>query len=227
MTSLNLPPPTELYRENLYYQVKPLYNQDWLETLDPAAREYLPQHVFVLGYKSTSEMLKTVQEMYPKFKMDSLAVCLPGSPVPPSIREERQAQWLSWLNLHSFEERGKLLSALIFNRGLPAGVVDEYSFMEFCQSHDDFYQSLLENESEPDDDQSSCSSGSSDSSDGEERLCECCEDSFTPSHAHRFDGVCDSCVCGENGEPKPQHILSEAEMRKRVYEFRALGRPCP
>jgi len=221
MTSLNLPPPTELYRETLYYKVKPIYNQDWLASLDPAAREYLPKHAHLHGSVSqVSKMLKTLQEMYPKFKIDSLGVCLPGSPVPPEIQEQRHAEWTNWLNLHSFEERGKLFSALMFNRGLPAEVVDEYSFMEFCQSHEDFYQSLLENESEPDDDQSSCSSDSSDSSDGEERLCESCEDSFTPSHAHRYDGVCDSCVCGENGEPKPQHILSEAEMRKRVDEFK-------
>lgn len=163
MTSLNLPAPTELYREELYYKVKPIYNQEWLASLDPAAREYLPQDVHLHGSVSqVSKMLKTLQEMYPKFKIDSLGVCLPGSPVPPEIQQQRHSEWTNWLNLHSSGEREKLISALMFNRSLPAEVVDEYSFMEYCQSHDDFYQALLENESEPDDDQSSCSSDSSD-----------------------------------------------------------------
>lgn len=171
MTSLNLPAPTELYRENLYYQVKPLYNQDWLQTLDPAAREYLPKHAFILGNKPHYEMLKMVQDQFPKFKIDSVAVCLPGSPVPPALQEERQAEWLSWLNLHSTQERNNILSALIFNRGLPEEVVDEYSWMKYLETHPDVYEKVLEGEDEPDvedDDQSSCSSGSSDSSDSEE-----------------------------------------------------------
>lgn len=168
MTSLNLPPPTELYRETLYYKVKPIYNLEWLETLDPAAREYLPKHTHVLSDTSHKETLKKVQEQFPKFKIDSIGVCLPGSPVPPHLQEERQAEWLSWLNLHSTDERNKIFSALIFNRGLPEEVVDEYSFMKYLEAHPDVYEKVLEGEDEPDDDKSSCSSDSSDSSEEED-----------------------------------------------------------
>ena len=171
MTSVpSLPPPTELFRENLYYKIQPLYNLAWYEGLDLAAREYLPNHAFVLGYKSQPEMLKKVQEMYPKFKIDSISLCLPGSPVPPEIQQQRQAEYSNWLYLHSSGERDKLLRALIFKRNLPAEVVDEYSYMEYLQEHPDVYEAILEQEDSEseDDDQSSCSSGSSDSSDSEE-----------------------------------------------------------
>ena len=168
MTSLNLPPPTELYRETLYYKVKPIYNLEWLETLDPAAREYLPKHTHILGDVSHNETLKKVQDQFPKFKIDSVGVYLPGSPLPPALQDEREAEWLSWLNLHSTDERNNILSALIFNRGLPEEVVDDYSFMKYLETHPDVYEKVLEGEDEPDDDQSSCSSDSSDSSSDED-----------------------------------------------------------
>lgn len=167
MSCPSLPPPTELYRQNLYYQIQPLYNLDWYNGLDPAAREYLPNHAFLLGYSSQSEMLKRVQEMFPKFKIDSVVVCLPGSSVPPEIQQARKAEYGDWLFLHSSGERDKLLRALVFKRNLPAEVVDEYSFMVYLQEHPDVYQAILEEEDSDseDDDQSSCSSGSSDSED--------------------------------------------------------------